>query len=144
LPPACAGRRSVDYDSVRNDIVLKTIKYQASEGTEYFLSFESEDKKILYAFLRLRINDIPENNFIPALRNSALIRELHTYGQLTSLGDEGEVQHTGIGKKLLEQAETLTRKHRLNKIAVISGIGVRKYYQKLGYELQDEYMVKNI
>jgi len=123
---------------------LNVIKYQASKGTEYFLSFESKDEKILYAFLRLRINNHPENNFIPALRNSAIIRELHTYGQLTSLGDAGEVQHTGMGKKLLEQAETITRQHRLNKIAVISGIGVRKYYQKLGYELQDEYMVKNI
>ena len=30
------------------------------------------------------------------------------------------------------------------KIAVISGIGVREYYRKLGYKLENEYMVKKL
>ncbi|MFA6322152.1 MAG: tRNA uridine(34) 5-carboxymethylaminomethyl modification radical SAM/GNAT enzyme Elp3 [Candidatus Buchananbacteria bacterium] len=119
-------------------------KYRASQGTEYFLSFDSKDNKILYAFLRLRINDNPENNFIDELKNAAIIRELHTFGELAPLGKKGLVQHLGLGKKLLAQAEAVAKKNNLKKIAVISGIGVREYYKKFGYQLKKTYLVKNL
>ena len=32
----------------------------------------------------------------------------------------------------------------IQKIAVISGIGVREYYRKLGYIPEDEYMVRSV
>lgn len=123
---------------------LRIIRYVASSGTEYFLSYESKDGKILYAFLRLRIDNKPEKNFIPELQGASLVRELHTYGQLASIGETGKVQHMGLGQKLLAVAEKITRRHKLGKIAVISGIGVRKYYQKFGYVLRSDYMVKSI
>lgn len=126
------------------DFHLNIIRYRALAGTEYFLSFDSKNKKVLYAFLRLRINDQPENNFIPELKNAALIREVHTYGQMTPLGRAGEVQHLGLGKKLLAEAEELCQKNNIKKIAVIAGIGVRKYYAKFGYQLHGDYMVKNL
>lgn len=123
---------------------LKVIRYNANNGTEYFLSFESTDEKILYAFLRLRIPNDSNNNPTLALQGSALIRELHTYGQATDIGDKGTVQHLGLGKKLLIEAERIAKKNKLKKIAVISGIGVRSYYQKFDYQLADTYMVKNL
>lgn len=124
---------------------FKKLKYHANGGTEYFLSFESPDEKVLYAFLRLRVDNKPEKNFIPELRDSAIIRELHTYGKMTGIGESGnDVQHMGFGKKLLAEAEKFTKKNGLKKISVISGIGVRKYYEKQGYKLQGEYMIKNL
>jgi len=129
-------------------IKLKVIKYRASDGLEYFLSYESKDKKTLFAFLRLRIPQNPEKeliNVLPELKNAALIRELHTYGQLIPLKSKDKaVQHIGLGKRLMQQAEKIARQHKVNKISVISGIGVREYYKKLGYKLEDTYMVKNI
>lgn len=121
---------------------LKIIKYKASEGMEYFLSYESKDGKILYAFLRLRINDNLKNNFIPELKNAAIIRELHTYGELAPLGKRGKIQHSGLGKKLMAAAEKIVKTKKIKKIAVISGIGVRGYYKKLGYYLEGSYMIK--
>ena len=128
----------------RQQIIYRKIKYRASEGIEYFLSFESKNKKILYAFLRLRFNDHPEQNFIPELKNAALIRELHTYGELTPLSKKGTVQHTGLGKKLMAKAEKITRRCGIKKIAVISGVGVRPYYRKIGYRLKGTYLVKGL
>jgi ELP3 family radical SAM enzyme/protein acetyltransferase len=124
------------------NLKLFTKKYQASEGTEYFLSYESKNRKILYAFLRLRINDNANENFIDELKGAAIIRELHTYGELAPLGQAGKVQHLGLGKKLIFEAEKIARKNKLKRIAVISGIGVRQYYQKLGYKLDGTYLVK--
>ena len=118
-------------------------KYKASEGIEYFLSYESKDREVLYAFLRLRINDKPQN-FIEELSNAAIIRELHTYGEATIIGGKGDVQHLGLGKKLIAEAEKIAKKNKIKKIAVISGIGVRKYYQRLGYTLKGTYMIKNL
>ncbi|MBI5765982.1 GNAT family N-acetyltransferase [Candidatus Falkowbacteria bacterium] len=123
---------------------LNTLKYKANGGTEYFLSYESKNGKVLYGFLRLRINQDIKNNFMEELRGAAIIRELHTYGPLASIGEKGEVQHLGLGKKLLKTAEKICRENRLKKIAVISGIGVRKYYEKFGYRLKGNYMIKNL
>lgn len=112
-------------------------KYKASGGQEYFLSADSKDKKVLYAFCRLRLPGA-KNGFF----DSAIIRELHVYGELTSIGKEGKVQHTGLGKKLLEQAEKIAKINGFKKIMIISGVGVRGYYRKLGYGLEGSYMVK--
>ena len=44
---------------------------------------------------------------------------------------------------LMEEAEWIAREeHGSYKLAVISGVGTRHYYRKLGYELEKTYMVK--
>lgn len=115
----------------------------ASGGKEIFLSFESKTRDKLYAFLRLRK---PSNAIFPCLKNSSIIRELHTYGQALDIGEKDIVpQHQGLGKKLIKEAEKITKKEfKLSKIAVISGVGVREYYRKLGYRLKNTYMIKKL
>lgn len=123
-------------------------KYPAAQGTEYFLSYESKDRKTLFAFLRLRISNKPDANLLkilPELNGAAIIREVHTYGELTPLKSQAKnVQHLGLGKKLILEAEKIARKSGFKKLAVISGIGVRAYYQKLGYRLVGTYMIKKL
>lgn len=120
-------------------------KYKTKGGIEYFLQFASKNKKTLYAFLRLRL---PENgnDFIPELKNAALIREIHTYGRLVPIAQKTvkAAQHLGLGKKLMKKAEDIAKKQGYGKMAVISGIGVRAYYKKLGYKLQGTYMTKSL
>ncbi|MFH1610438.1 MAG: tRNA uridine(34) 5-carboxymethylaminomethyl modification radical SAM/GNAT enzyme Elp3 [Patescibacteria group bacterium] len=121
-------------------------KYKASQGIEYFISYESSKRDILYAFLRLRFNNKKTQNIFPILKDTALIRELHVYGQMLPTGDKlkTKIQHQGLGKKLMQQAEKISKQNKYTKIAVISGIGVRGYYKKLGYQLKDTYLIKNI
>ena len=109
---------------------------------EYFLSFESKDQKVLYAFLRLRLPERFERAPLPELQGAALVRELHTYGEAMPLGQTGEIQHLGLGKKLLAEAEKIAKKNGHKKIAVIAGVGVRQYYEKFDYQLEGTYMVK--
>lgn len=121
------------------------IDYNASDGKEIFLSFEDKNRNKLYSLLRLRI---PSNTkpVINILKNSAIIREVHTYGKQIKVDKTStSAQHQGLGKQLIKSAEKITRQEfNLKKIAVISGIGVREYYKKLGYKLKDTYMIKNI
>jgi ELP3 family radical SAM enzyme/protein acetyltransferase len=140
--------------------------YNASNGTEYFISFETPDRKIIYGFCRLRLSkdmghimsggynhDImtPINediNLFPELNNVAMVRELHVYGNMTPVNNENNsIQHRGFGKKLLAKAELISSNNGYKKIAVISGVGVRKYYEKLGYTLNKDdgyYMMKDL
>jgi len=131
-----------------NGLKLIIRKYNASDNLEYFLSYESKDKKTLFAFLRLRITKNPDDKLLkalPELKDSAMIREVHAYGTLIPLDSKLKaVQHIGLGKRLIKEAEKITKKHNLKKIAVISGIGVREYYKNLGYSLWKTYMVKNL
>jgi len=104
--------------------------------------------------LRLRLSPEPSalstrkalGAFQPPSPSAALVRDLHIYGQMAQLvrGQTSYTQHKGLGKKLLAQAEKIAKQNGFSKIAVISGIGVRGYYRKLGYRLQNTYMVKNI
>jgi elongator complex protein 3 len=76
--------------------------------------------------------------------NKSIIREIKTFGKEAKIDESGEYQHRGFGKKLLQEAEELTSEEGLNGIAVISGIGVREYFRKNGYERSGQYMTKVI
>jgi elongator complex protein 3 len=157
-------------------------------GKELFLSFESEDR--LFSMLRLRLPsrqlrsqaggpDAGEKILFEELKDAAIIREVHTYGQVKELsslrgaeddaaiqigdgspptlfpnsgasseirndGGGEKTQHRGLGKRLMAKAEEIAKERGYKKMAVISAIGTREYYAKLGYRLEGEYMVKEL
>ena len=132
-----------NYDP-KEKLYLFRQNYQASSGQEIFLSFENKNRSKLYSLLRFRITS----------QNTAIIREIHTYGQLQPIAQDQDVggfasnispQHKGLGKKLIAEAEKISRREfKVKKIAVISGVGARRYYRKLEYKLEKTYMVKNL
>ena len=142
----CREARNATFSLKGLKLIIR--KYKASDGLEYFLSYESKDKKTLFAFLRLRISQKLDQNLLkelPELKDTAMIREVHTYGQLIPLNSKQKaVQHVWLGKKLILEAEKIAKKQGFKKITVISGIGVREYYKNLGYSLWKTYMVKNL
>ncbi|MBT6300968.1 MAG: tRNA uridine(34) 5-carboxymethylaminomethyl modification radical SAM/GNAT enzyme Elp3 [Candidatus Jacksonbacteria bacterium] len=135
--------RNIKTDYQKAKLFIDTI--QTTGGTEYFISYENPQRTTLYAFLRLRLPE-KKKSFIKELDGCALIRELHSYGQLKPiLGQEVYTsQHLGFGKRLMNQAEIITKKKGYKKIAVIAGIGTREYYKKLGYALKKLYMIKSL
>lgn len=124
--------------------------YETIGGTEYFITFEDPNRIAVYGFLRLRISTEPQNEkiieLIPEIKDCAFIRELHVYGQLVSIGehDDEASQHKGLGRQLVEAAEKIAKENGFAKVAIISGVGVRDYYRKLGYGKVGTYMVKNL
>ncbi|MFA6553732.1 MAG: tRNA uridine(34) 5-carboxymethylaminomethyl modification radical SAM/GNAT enzyme Elp3 [Patescibacteria group bacterium] len=129
----------------QNQVKLKERLYKAGAGEEHFISFESKDEKKIYGFVRLWLPD-QSKHFDGAFDDkTALIRELHTYGELMPIGGKKKaVQHIGFGKRLLAEAERIAKKNGYKKMAIISGVGVREYYKKLGYQLERTYLVKII
>lgn len=123
--------------------------YQSSVGREFFISYEDE-LGYLYGFTRLLLPLEKEVVELLGLgKEIAIIRELHVYGTLQGLKQEGKssgskVQHSGLGKSLLETAEKIAKKSDFSFLSVISGVGVREYYRKLGYRLEGTYMIKNL
>jgi ELP3 family radical SAM enzyme/protein acetyltransferase len=133
-----------NYNNIE-EINLDVMEYIGSNGEEYFISFETS--KYLIGFIRLRLNYDKSSKLLPILENSALIRELHVYSTLSNVGDndkEYSLQHKGYGKKLLMKAEEIAKTKGFEKMAIIAGTGVRNYYKKFGYELEDTYMIKSI
>lgn len=133
----------IDYSDVEEFIEI----YPASGGTEYFISIDTPDRKNLIGFIRLRIPDESESNrCIPELKGAALIRELHIYGEAQTVGSDTLVsaQHRGFGSKLLSRAEDIAKEAGYSKIAVISGVGVKGYYKKKGFEDSQYYMFKKL
>lgn len=111
---------------------LEIISYRANAGTEYFLQYVDQQNR-LYGLLRLRLFD-----------KQAVVRELHVYGQTVPIGQNQpqQPQHTGLGQQLLKKAETITKQHGLDQLRIISAVGARPYYQRLGYFRQGHDMVK--
>ena len=118
-------------------------EYNGGESKEYFISYESPDQEILYAFLRLRINYSNKNLITDDLVDCTFIRELHVYGNIVKHDhkDGNQIQHQGFGKRLIREAEKISIENGFYKVAIISGVGVREYYQKNGYNLTENYMI---
>ena len=147
----CIRCREIKGNSVSlSNIKMNIEKYRASGGDEYHISFDTDcDKNYLIGFLRLRLNGDGEDcddMVLPSIKGCALIRELHVYSNLSNVGDniEGSLQHKGFGRQLVAKAEELAIANGYERIAIISGTGVREYYKKLGYSLIDTYMIKTI
>lgn len=136
------GRHSQYYEKPAN---YNSYYYRGNNGDNYFIAYESYDLRALFGFIRLRFVD--ENNMtkFEILKNRGLIRELHVYGDTTAVNtyDKRGCQHTGIGKGLLKMAELETMKRGIYGIVVISGEGVKGYYEKNGYREVDTFMVKD-
>ena len=156
IPELSSFRHFVSLDTRSREVRNKKEKtevlnlvvraYESSVGQEYFISYEDE-LGYLYGFTRLLLPKLEERLDVAGLGlETALIRELHVYGSLQSLNTQEEsgqkVQHSGLGKQLLETAEKIAQKSDFSKLSVISGVGVREYYRKQGYELEGTYMVK--
>ena len=148
-----AGRHNAD--PADGELVVRS--YDAQDGKEYFISWESKDREVLFGFLRLRIPKYSETHMVfPELAETALIRELHVYGRTFAVGDAAKngksgntpvAQHLGIGQRLLVAAENLAKYDGYEQLAVISGVGVRNYYERFGYRLNPgagEFMVKSL
>ena len=124
---------------------ITTMTYDAAGGTEHFIAAETPKGEALIGFCRLRFP--PHSLRKEITKDSALIRELHVYGMavpIASTAALGEVQHLGVGKALMHEAERVANAAGKQKMVVISGVGVREYYKKLGYKKEGVYVVKNL
>ena len=132
-----------DWDG--NYIVVAR-KYNGSCGNEYFISAESGDCKVLYGFVRLRLDDAENKVFGDELNGAALIRELHVYGDATQVGTKGQhVQHRGLGRLLMNKAMHLARSRGYKKVAVIAAEGNKEYYEnKLGFQDTGYFMTRSL
>ena len=127
------------------DIKLNRIDYDSSGGKEVFLSYEDKNESI-YGFLRLRKPSVDAHRD-EIDQKTCIVREIHVYGKSLRLGEkeDNEIQHSGLGKNLMREAEKISKEEfDAKKIIVISAVGTREYYQKLGYSLYGPYMAKTL
>jgi hypothetical protein len=130
-------------------------EYDASGGKEFFISFETEDRSTLFGFLRLRLSEMAGKAHVgkriqvvfPELIDTAMIRELHVYGQTTEVkrestlgGDKSYHQHQGFGTQMVLKAFEIAQSHGFKRISVISGEGVKPYYMRFGFSEEGHYM----
>ena len=143
-----------DKRKIDTNIKIKITKYKASNGTEYFIEAINKDG-LLFGLLRLRIDFPNPKSQIPNTSGIATVRELHVYGPALKLSTTSHqppatgsysVQHKGLGKRLITEAEKISKKKHFKKLRIISGVGVREYYKALGYKLDKDkiYMEKLI
>ena len=130
-----------------SEILLHIEKYHASEGEEIFISYENKERSILVGFLRLRRPS--ELAHRPEIRSceSMIVRELRVYGPLVPLHEKPKDawQHRGYGKRLLAIAERIAKEeYEAKKLLVLSGLGVKEYYYKLGYKPDGVYVSKRL
>lgn len=127
---------------------VNSIEYATLGGHELFLSIDTDNGK-LAGFLRLSYPAAEATALtgLDELRGAAIIREVHVYGPVVELGRPGaggNVQHSGLGAKLLREAEDRARAAGYDRLAVISAIGTRPYYLKQGFDRGELYLIKSL
>jgi len=141
------GMKQIHEQISPDSVELVRRDYVANGGWETFLSYEDPHRDILIGLLRLR--KLGKESFRKEFvgNNSSVIRELHVYGTAIKVSgrDPAKFQHQGFGMLLLEEAERIAKvEHGSKKLHVISGVGTRHYYRKMGYELNGPYMSKRL
>ncbi|MEF2175000.1 MAG: radical SAM protein [Candidatus Absconditabacteria bacterium] len=134
---------AADSDNVER-LVIRA--YNCEIGKELFISIE-DNQGYLGGFVRLLLPDESKIANIEGLGNgTCIVRELHVYGELAKINqsETKQTQHKGYGTRLMEIAYLIGKRFEYSKISVISGIGVRNYYTKLGYSKEGTYMVKSL
>ena len=155
----CIRCREVRETSVtESDLHQVVHTYQAAESQEHFLSYETSDGR-LAGFLRLSlpgratslesfaVSETAEVwEVLPEIAGAALIREVHVYGPALEIGAEsgGEAQHLGLGRRLIAEAKKRSHTAGFDRLCVISAIGTRRYYEGLGFERGDLYMIARL
>jgi elongator complex protein 3 len=143
----CVRCREVRGKPIKlGELEMEDFVYPAEFAEEHFISWVTPDDK-LAGFLRLSLPgpDSPDTK-IADLKEAAIIREVHVYGQSLQVGEEnaGAAQHAGLGSKLLEKADQIARENGFKRIAVISAIGTRLYYLERGFERGLLYLMKEL
>lgn len=130
---------------ISTQLSLSRENYASSDGNEVFLSYiDSSDA--IYGFLRLR-HPSKKTHRKEISQNTCIVRELHVYGKSLKIGEKSknDIQHSGLGKKLMNEAEKISKEDfDSNRLLVLSAVGTREYYQKLGYSLLGPYMAKEL
>ncbi len=135
----CIRCREVGFRGVEprtEALTLLREDYESSGGHEVFLSLEDPERKVLIAYVRLRVDGA-----------GATVRELKAFGLLVPFHEPPgpRWQHRGYGRQLMAEAEALARdEFHAARIRVTAGVGVRGYYRALGYRLERPYMVREL
>ncbi|HUF37684.1 MAG TPA: tRNA uridine(34) 5-carboxymethylaminomethyl modification radical SAM/GNAT enzyme Elp3 [Anaerolineales bacterium] len=137
-------KQDIEVDELR----IEEIRYPAGDAEERFISFVTQDDR-LAGFVRLSLPQRSDPGVLTVfddLQDAALIRELHVYGQSLPVGQEkgGAAQHRGLGTRLLELSEAIAVRHGFHRLAVISAVGTRRYYEERGYRRGRYYQVKDL
>jgi elongator complex protein 3 len=148
----CIRCREVGHRTLKEQIMVNPDRvhtmvqeYEASEGNEIFISAEEPDADVLIGYLRLRFPSAKAHR-TEIDSSTAIVRELHVYGSEVPIGRRyrNAWQHTGFGRKLLEEAESQARMHGARKVLVLSALGTKAYYKRSGYECVGPYMGKKL
>ncbi|MGA3192881.1 MAG: tRNA uridine(34) 5-carboxymethylaminomethyl modification radical SAM/GNAT enzyme Elp3 [Candidatus Bathyarchaeia archaeon] len=139
--------RSDNIEVDPEKIQTLTMRYEASEGQEIFISAEDPENDALIGYLRLRVPSEKAHRPEVKATKCTIVRELHVYGSLVPVGKHSakDWQHKGYGGILLAQAERITlEEYGFKKILVISALGTKQYYKRFGYDYDGVYMSKTL
>ncbi|MBR6090019.1 MAG: tRNA uridine(34) 5-carboxymethylaminomethyl modification radical SAM/GNAT enzyme Elp3 [Anaerolineaceae bacterium] len=142
----CIRCREIRGQKIRpEDLILNDFQYHAAYAKEHFLQYITADDR-LAGYLRLSIPDHPENAPIEELKDCALIREVHIYGQSLPVGAEqsGAAQHIGLGSNLIEEACIIAKTNGFSRLAVIAAVGTRQYYESRGFYRGQFYLLHDL
>lgn len=148
----CIRCREVGHKSLKEDIEINdedieidSTYYEANGSEEIFISLVDRKNDAIIGYLRLR--DINSSHREELKESCMIIRELKVVGQELGIGKRSEkaVQHRGYGKELIDEAERIClEEFDKKRLFVLSGVGVKEYYRKLGFKDEGVYLLKII
>ena len=139
----CIRCREIGSANPQKEVFMHRNDYASSGGDEVFLSYDDSQDRI-YGFLRLR-RPSSKAHRKEMTNKTCIVRELNVYGKSLKIGEreDGQIQHSGLGKNLMSEAEKISSEEfDAKKLLVISAVGTREYYRKLGYVPDGPYMAK--
>jgi len=132
---------------VTDDVKLMITREKTSKGEDVFISFEDPVNSILVGYLRLRIPSEKAHRSEVSSKPSSIVRELHVFGTMVPVGERrlDAWQHKGYGRRLIAEAERVSvEEYDRKRVVILSALGTKRYYMRLGYSYDGAYMSKRL
>lgn len=126
---------------------INIMEYESSSGKDLFISLDDQQENLLIGFVRLRFPSETAHRKEISTVPTAIVREIRVVGEIVAFDQDPnpvQIQHRGFGRQLLEKAENIARERGYQKMVIISGIGVKEYFGKFGYEKDGPYVSKKL
>ncbi|MBQ9002698.1 MAG: GNAT family N-acetyltransferase, partial [Eggerthellaceae bacterium] len=153
LAPYADGVREIRFREIGtegadvDELEMSEVAYETTATNEVFLQWVTPENKIA-GFLRLSLpkeEAFSRYEDLPVKAGEAMIREVHVYGFATSVDAKGvSAQHHGLGRRLIERACEIAYSEGYDCLNVISAVGTREYYRKLGFADNGLYQQKSL
>ena len=128
----CIRCQELETYKANKQYIINDTYFESTQTSknDYYISLKSATNDLLLGYIRICLGD------------KAIVREIKVIGKSSEVGEKGHLQGNGLGKQLIEKAESLAIERDYDNLYINASYGVHHFFFQLGYNFNDHFLEK--